>query len=118
MFLSVYIILEMIAMTCLILAFIPFQSSSGFGKRQYMTSLLSTMLFLYLAISSAYIQTENCANKINQSIENGSTTIYNYDYECVVNDYVDKNQMYFNSGLAFVSIAYSIILMLVKKGEI
>lgn len=141
MLIPIYIVIQAIGLIFLGLAFIPFRN-----RKQFLYGFLACFVFLYLAFSSADITETECNSYTNFSREiyqygvnytsyhfddygtpaNPSVndpalfhrnTTYTGDIACEVFHYKDMNQMYFNIGLAFLALVYSIALILIQKGN-
>lgn len=113
MLVEVYIAIQVIGVICLILSFIKIG-----GKKNFLLGFLAVVIFIYMAVSSADIQTETCVDRIsNSTLIDNNTTGYSYLHSCEVNHFLDTNQMFFNIGMAFVSLIYSVALIFMNKGE-
>lgn len=115
MMLEVFILLEIVAFVCLIIGFLPFN-----GKKQWLTTLLAFLLFIFLAFTGANITTENCDYVIINTTINAdeNVTSYSYTNSCTTTSNIDTSLMYLNIGLCFVSIIYMIGVWLMNEGKI
>jgi hypothetical protein len=114
MLLTIYIILQGIAILCLLLGMI----SIG-GRKQVLPPLISIALLLYLAFVSGDVETEHCTKIIVNSTSLGNSTYgYGYGYECEINQHVNIGQMYLNIGLGLLAVVYTFGLFLYNKGGV
>lgn len=115
MLLEVYILVQMVAFLCLILGFLPFN-----GRKQWLSPLLSFLLFVFLAFTSANITTENCDYVISNTSLNASDNVTSYTYanSCEITSHRDIGMMYLNIGLCFFSALYTIGLWFMREGVI
>lgn len=116
MLIEIYLALQIIGILCLLVCFIPIGLK---GRKVFQPSVFALVIFMYLAFGSADIQTENCDYLINQTVVNASTntTTYTYYNDCETTSYFDTPQMYFNMGLAFVSLVTMIGMAFLRGAE-
>ena len=138
---EIYLVVQIMGLLLLGLAFINFN-----GRKQFLFGFLACFLFLYLAIGSADITKDECVSYTNLTSETYiygvNYTSYHFDnygtpaspslndadlfhrnitstadVDCQIFHYKDTNQMYFNIGLVFLSLIYSLAVLFIQKGN-
>ena len=142
MLIEIYLVVQIMGLLLLGLAFINFNGR----KKQFLFGFLACFLFLYLAIGSADITKDECVSYDNLTQEvyiyGDNYSGYHFDHygqdaspslndlnlfhtnitstgdiTCKLFHYSDSNQMFFNIGLVFLSLIYSIAVLLIQKGN-